>query len=665
MRIRGDAEDAIRLEVGSDPSDNEVSEVSLEFQLSLLQATLDSTQDGILVVDRGGRIVRSNQRLITMWGIPEEIVATQDVKRAIEYFRSQVSDPKRFDKGVAALVADPEKEHFDVIELADGRVFERYSRPQRLQDEVVGRVVSFHDVTEREVAARSLKQREEQLAEAQRLAQVGSWELDIRTGTAVLSTELARIFGRSEDDLTPTVAEFVQMVHQEDRGWVTDLLISTSAERAFDCTYRIVRPDGRIRVVHSVGHVVSDADDALTLRGFAQDITEKQELEDEIRQSQKMDAIGRLAGGIAHDLNNVLTTIFGYCQMLSEEATSEDSRAAIAEIEVAATSGAALMSQLLDFSRHRPASQRVFDLKKLLDPLKSLLRSVAREDIALTFRFKAEQATVRMKASQFEQILLNLIINARDAMLTGGEIVVSTSNVVVRGTESFATEMDPGSYILLSVSDTGSGMDRETKDRAFEPFFTTKKEGDVRGTGLGLSIVYGIVRQLGGMVRVESEVGVGTKVHVYLPQTTDQPGSEEQMADVPQALSGNETVLVAEDDRSVRQVVIRSLENLGYTVLEAAHPRDALALSEANPGAIDLLLTDVVMPEMDGPHLVGKVLPSQPNARVLYMSGYPQDLLKDKTLRSGDVAFIPKPITSRSLAEKVRQVLDGGVHHVD
>lgn len=657
MHLQGDAEDELRVEVVPDES-------SLEFQLSLLQATLDATQDGILVVDVTGRIIRSNQRLITMWGIPEDVVATQDVERAVEHFRSQVSDPIKFRERITGLVAEPEKEHFDVIELADGRVFERYSRPQRMQGEIVGRVVSFHDVTEREDAARSLRQREEQLAEAQRLAQIGSWELDIRTGSAVLSKELARIFGRSSPDRTHTVANFIDLVHPEDKGWVTDLLISTSAEKAFDCTYRIIRPDGTVRVIHSVGRVVTDEADSITLRGFAQDITEKQELEDEIRQSQKMEAIGRLAGGIAHDLNNVLTTIFGYCEMLSEEVVTEDSKASIAEIEVAATSGAALMSQLLDLSRHRPSAQGVFDLDQLMEPLKSLLRSVAREDIDLKFQLDADQAKVRMQASQFEQILLNLIINARDAMPEGGEIIVSTSNVVVQGTEVFATEMDPGSYILLSVSDTGSGMDRETKHRVFEPFFTTKKEGDVRGTGLGLSIVYGIVRQLGGLVRIESEVGAGTAVHVYLPQTTERTKSEEPTEDVPPLLSGNETILVAEDDRAVRKVVIKTLQSHGYNVLEAAHPLEAVAMSEANPGDIDLLITDVVMPEMNGQLLAERVLDLQPSARVVYISGYPQDHLGDEVLSSGDTIFIPKPVKTSALAVRVRQILDEGASRV-
>jgi two-component system cell cycle sensor histidine kinase/response regulator CckA len=207
-------------------------------------------------------------------------------------------------------------------------------------------------------------------------------------------------------------------------------------------------------------------------------------------------------------------------------------------------------------------------------------------------------------------------------------------------------------------------MDRETKHRAFDPFFTTKKEGDVKGTGLGLSIVYGIVRQLQGLVRIESEVGVGTTVHVYLPQTTAPIALDEPAAGIPPDLSGDETVLVAEDDRAVRKVVIRTLESQGYTVLEAALPHEALALSEANPGAIDLLITDVVMPEMNGPRLAADVLINQPNASVLYISGYPQDLLQGDMLRSSDATFIPKPVRLHALSAKVRQILDDGGRRV-
>jgi two-component system, cell cycle sensor histidine kinase and response regulator CckA len=390
--------------------------------------------------------------------------------------------------------------------------------------------------------------------------------------------------------------------------------------------------------------------------GTLTDVTERTQLEEQLRQAQKMEAVGRLAGGVAHDFNNLLTAIKGYGGLLMEALHPSDVRRAdVQEINKAADRAAALTRQLLAFSRKQVLKPVVLDLNDVVADMESMLRRLIGEDVRLATGLSSDLGAVRADRGQLEQVLMNLVINARDAMPGGGALTVETANVDVR--RRFVDRqlsVDPGHYVMLAVRDTGCGMDEETQQHIFEPFFTTKGVG---GTGLGLATVYGIVRQSGGFVRVESAPGVGTTIAVHLPRTADAPATGERVPSPAPPLAGRGTVLLCEDESAVRALARRVLEGQGYTVIEAAHGAAALAVAAAHAAEITLLVTDVVMPEMGGRELAEQLTAARPGLRVLYMSGYTDgDILRRGLAREGR-AFLQKPFTPEDLARKVQAVL--------
>jgi PAS domain S-box-containing protein len=391
---------------------------------------------------------------------------------------------------------------------------------------------------------------------------------------------------------------------------------------------------------------------------YVRDITEHRRLEEQFRQAQKMEAVGRLAGGIAHDFNNLLMVIRGYSDLLLEELKPADSRRrALEEIRKAGERAATLTLQLLAFSRKQVLQPQILDLNAVVSNINTMLRRLIGEDIELTMLPGAALDRVQADPGQVEQVIMNLAVNACDAMPHGGKLTIETANVNLD--EDYARRdgsAAPGPYVRLSVSDTGCGMDAETRARIFEPFFTTKERG--KGTGLGLATVYGIVKQSGGYIWVYSEVGRGTVFKIYLPRA---PGSAEvrQQEEVQQTLPGGvETVLVAEDDPAVRALVCGALASRGYTVQEARDGREALAAARGYKGPIHLLLTDVVLPHMSGRRLAERLLAERPESRLLYMSGYTDDAVVSHGVSAGNVPFLQKPFSASALSRKVREVLD-------
>jgi len=388
------------------------------------------------------------------------------------------------------------------------------------------------------------------------------------------------------------------------------------------------------------------------------DITQRRHLEDQLRQAQKMEAVGMLAGGIAHDFNNLLTIISGYSQLILISLDAYDrNRHSAEQIMKAADRAAALTKQLLAFSRRQVLQPRVLDLNKLVSSVSSMMQRLLGEDVDLRLVLPADLGRVNADPGQIEQVLMNLAVNSRDAMSQGGVLTIETSNVVLD--ESYANRhiaMKPGPYIMLAVSDTGCGMDEATKSRLFEPFFTTKGPG--RGTGLGLSTVFGIVKQSGGSVDVYSEPGHGTSVKVYLPRI-DQPVVIEAERLSKNVSRGTETILLVEDDEMVRTLVRETLVHEGYKVIDFADPVEAQRKSESHKGPIQLLITDVVMPKLSGRELAGQLIRRRPGMRVLYMSGYTDNAVMNSGILQTEVAFLQKPFTPASLTEKVRDVLEG------
>ena len=417
------------------------------------------------------------------------------------------------------------------------------------------------------------------------------------------------------------------------------------------------RKDGSAITVRISGRAVSSADEpADVLEAIAEDVTDRRVLEDQFRQAQKMEAVGRLAGGVAHDFNNLLMVISGYAEVILAKLElghplHEKGRA----IQQAADRATTLTRQLLAFSRKQLLELKVVDVNAIVADMERLLRPLIGENVELATALHSQAAHTRADAGQLEQVLMNLVVNAKDAMPAGGKLTISTQNIVVdenhRRGQNF---IRPGNYVLLSVTDTGTGMDKETQSRIFEPFFTTKEKG--KGTGLGLSTVYGIVKQTGGYVMVQSEEGRGTAFHIYLPRV-EEPTEKHAPPVAPAALGGSETVLLVEDEESVRQLVRETLTAKGYRVLEAENGEAGMAVAAQHQGTIDLVITDVVMPGMGGRELVRQIGETRPETRVLYLSGYTEDaIVSDGTIESG-TAFLQKPFTLQNLSRKVREIL--------
>ena len=392
---------------------------------------------------------------------------------------------------------------------------------------------------------------------------------------------------------------------------------------------------------------------------LAKDVTERRRLEEQLRQSQKMEAIGQLAGGIAHDFNNLLTAILGFCSLLERQVgANAQMRGDVAEIRHAAGRAAELTRKLLAFGRRQMLAPRVLDLNALVSDLDRMLRRVIGDHIVLVTQLEPALAPVKADLGQLEQIILNLVVNARDAMPQGGRVTIQTANTDL-GEPNADTHAPvvPGRYVLLAVSDTGTGMHPEAKAHLFEPFFTTKEVG--KGTGLGLATVYGIVKQSGGYIWVYSEPGSGTAVKIYLP-SCDQPVQPAARPPVLQGLpTGTETVLVVEDDEAIRSLARKVLTAQGYTVLEAADGLAALQIAQQHTGLLHLVLTDVVMPGMSGRELAQRLAPLLPQLKLLYMSGYTGDAVMHRGVLQDGLPFLAKPFSPEDLATTVRDVLDG------
>ncbi len=423
------------------------------------------------------------------------------------------------------------------------------------------------------------------------------------------------------------------------------------------------RKDAAIITVRISGRAVAGGDEpADVLEAIAEDITERRVLEDQFRQAQKMEAVGRLAGGIAHDFNNLLMVVSGYTEVLLDQLSPGHLLHAKAEaIQQASDRATTLTRQLLAFSRKQLLELKVIDVNAIVEDMERLLRPLIGENVELVTQLAPAVGCTRADAGQLEQVIMNLVVNAKDAMPSGGKICIRTASVTLD--DSYRPEntfIKSGPYVMICVSDNGHGMDRETQARIFEPFFTTKEKG--KGTGLGLSTVYGIIKQSGGYVFVQSELGRGTVFTIYFPRV-DEPS--EAVGATPVSLAaagGSETILLVEDEDSVRQLVRETLESRGYRVLEASNGNAALALAANHSDTIHLIITDVVMPGLSGHELTQQLLAARPGIKVLYLSGYAQDAFPAAAAPEAQKAFLQKPFTLQSLSRKVREILGPGTN---
>jgi PAS domain S-box-containing protein len=416
--------------------------------------------------------------------------------------------------------------------------------------------------------------------------------------------------------------------------------------------------DGRVTWVSTTKVPVRDAQGSIIgILGISRDITERKKLEDQLRASQKMEAVGRLAGGVAHDFNNMLGVIFGYGEMVLKHLDSGTPlHAKQNEVLKAAERAAALTRQLLAFSRQQVLQPRVLDLNDVVADMDKMLRRLIGEDVELRTRLDPALGSISADPGQLGQIIMNLAVNARDAMPGGGRLTVETANVELD--DAYATHHPPtvpGRYVMLAVTDTGCGMDADVRARIFEPFYTTKPQGE--GTGLGLSTVYGIVKQSGGYIWVYSEVGLGTTFKIYLPRVDSVP-AEVESTPVAADARGSETVLIIEDEAALRRAVTAMLEESGYRVLAAPDGASALQIADEHEGPIDLLVADVIMPGMSGREAAEAIAASRKGVKILYVSGYTGEAIRQRGALKAGAAFLSKPFPAAALLHKCRELLD-------
>ena len=499
---------------------------------------------------------------------------------------------------------------------------------------------------------------------AQRIGMVGSWEVDLVTGISEWSDETYRICGLAPGEVTPHVEIFYGLVHPDDEARVrTESEVPLAAGEQRRLEYRLVLKDGSERDVLARMEMVYGTDGIpLRLRGTCQDMTDhraaillRARLEEQVRLSQKMEAVGSLAGGVAHDFNNLMSVILSYVGFVTDSLPEVDQRRDdLAEIQKAAERAAALTRQLLALGRKQVLEPVPLNMNQVALSMESMLRRIIGEDITLEHSLDPELGLAMADPGQIEQVVMNLVSNARDAMPDGGSLTIETQNIEFD--DGQVAGLSAGSYVMLSVSDSGTGMDEATKARMFEPFFTTKEVG--KGTGLGLPTAYGIAKQSGGNLSIYSELGVGTIVRIYLPRTYLPETPEAKQEVTPEPEPGHETILVVEDEAGVRKSIDRILSSAGYTVLTAVNGADALRVCETHVGAIALVLTDVIMPKMNGANLARELIRRWPAARVLFMSGYSGDAIVHKGILDAGTEFIGKPFKAADLTRKVRQVLD-------
>lgn len=767
-------------------------EEEIQRTLSLLNATLESTADGILVVDLNGKIVSYNQKFVQLWHIPDSVIASRDDDQVLAFVLDQLKDPKGFLNKVRTLYAQSEAESYDVIEFKDGRRFERFSTPQRIGDRIIGRVWSFRDVTSHLQAEEALARSEERYRmlveesfdgifiqrgfeiifanrrlhemlgyeegellgmnhwliyhpdyqsltreramarlrgesppstyEVKFLRKDGTsfcgeinakvinflgesgiqvWARDIserKRSEEILQAEKERfrslsegapfgmvmighdgrfkyinpkfkeLFGYDLTDVPDGKTWFRKAYpdpnyrHQVISTWLADYTVSKPGEKVpRDFTVRC--KDGTEKIVNFISVSLQSGETLMT----CEDITELKRAEETLRQteeqlrhSQKMEAVGKLAGGVAHDFNNLLTVIKGYAELSCIGLEENDPlRANLVEIRKASERASSLTRQLLAFSRRQILDLKIVNLNTLLKDLDKMLHRILGEDIELVYHLSQDLGMVKTDPGQMEQVILNLAVNARDAMPSGGKLSIETSNVELD--EAYTKkhmEVTPGQYVMLSVSDSGIGISPEVKDRIFEPFFTTKEKG--KGTGLGLSTVYGIVKQSGGNIYVYSEMGRGTTFKIYLPRIEAEEENHLLPPESNHSLPrGNEKILLAEDETSVRELTARILREQGYQVFEAQNGMDILNFVHSHPERdFHLLVTDVVMPLMSGKELENRLKQFMPHLKVLFISGYTDNAIVHHGVLMEGVEFLQKPFTHHALLYKVREVLD-------
>ena len=619
-----------------------------------LRSIIDGAPIGIIFSDAEGRAIVSNAAVERIAGRPASELNGEAWRSAIH--------PDDW-----ATIADMTARHLesDAVYVMTARLLrpdgstswiEVHARNLFKGSTRTGRLLMTLDVTERHRMEAALRESETLFRElADNVDAVFYLAHPGGDGVDYVSSGFGRIWGRESADLLNSPGLWLEAVHPEDRDRVQELFARDRLH--FRADYRIVRPDGTTRWISDRSFPVrNSAGEVVRIAGVATDDTARHTLEAQLLQAQRLESIGRLAGGVAHDFNNLLTVILSHAAFARQDPgyAAED----LAAIERAGTRAAELTAQLLAFARRQVVEPRVVDLNALTLQVDRMLRRLLGEQVVLETTLQPGLWPVRVDPTQLEQVLVNLAVNARDAMPNGGTLTIETGNVVLDdGYAALHADVVPGDYVLLAVSDSGEGIAPSALPMIFEPFFTTKPSGV--GTGLGLATCYGIVKQAGGHIWAYSEPGQGATFKVYLPRAAGVP-TPLDVAAVAQTLRGSETILLVEDDDEVRAIAARALAEHGFQVLEARDGAEALATARAHDGEIHLVVTDVVMPRMGGKELVAKLAEERPGTKVLYASGYTRNAIVHQGVLEAGTHFLQKPYVPATLTRKVREVLDGG-----
>ena len=631
------------------------AEAELRERESRLGAILETAVDGIVLIDDEGTIRSFNAAAERMFGYRESEIVGANVTQLMpsphreehgDYIRNYLETKRGKIIGVGREVLGRRK---------DGGTF-----PIELGvSEVDGGEVRFagivRDISRQKAAEEALRDSRRTLSTlignlpgmVYRCANDHAWTMKF------VSAGCEDLTGHGPEAFVEERVSFADLIHPDDRDEVRrQVERAVAARHPYTLNYRLVDVSGATKWVWEQGTPVFDGDELKFLEGWVTDVTKRKQLEEEFLQAQKLEAVGRLAGGIAHDFNTLLTAIIGGCRIV-ESHVPESSEAArfLGEVRREAKRGASMTRQLLDFSRKRPHEPRLIRVNDAVKDAEMILRKLLGEDVDLEVRLDGTDPRILADPVQIEQILMNLSVNARDSMPQGGKLRIGLSS-----TQHIEVGGKSGAFVVLEVTDSGCGMDRATRERAFEPFFTTKGVG--KGTGLGLSTVFGLVQEFGGHIELESELGKGTTFRLYFPRhgnaatTTEEVEPEVEK----ESVAGEGTILVVEDEDLVRAGIVHFLKRLGYDVLSAGTPTQAMEVVEACP-RIELILSDIVLPEKNGPTLVEEIKRRIPNVRVLFMSGFSDDALREQGRLESGVAIIEKPFEEHDLAQRIRESL--------
>jgi two-component system, cell cycle sensor histidine kinase and response regulator CckA len=661
VTLAGDPGQTLRLRgILVDITASKRAEADLQASKSLLETVMNNIPQGVFWKDRDSRYLGCNRVVARAFGFetPEQMVGNTDFA-SVGLRREQAAFFVQKDREVM----ESRVAQLGIIEeatLANGATIWMETNKIPLRDadgEVIGVLGTWQDITERKLAATALAESNQKLQSLIQVAPFAMLIVDADATVQMWNPSAERIFGWSAGEVLGKPLPYVPADRQaEFHGLLADGL---KGKRQLAREVVRMRKDGSPVELSLWSAPLCDGQGRInSVLAFLVDNTERKSLELQLRQAQKMEAVGRLAGGVAHDFNNLLTVISGYTEILLKDLVGDERRKnMVVEIRKAGERAASLTRQLLAFSRKQVLAPKVLDLNAIVAESEKMLKRLVGEDVRLAVKLNPSLAHVKTDVGQLEQALMNLVVNARDAMPQGGTITIETANVDLDEDycRSFA-EVKPGRYVMLALSDTGCGMDEPTMVRIFEPFFTTKEPG--KGTGLGLAMVHGFIKQSGGHVSVSSEVGKGSSFKVYLPEVQVVRTLGKSRFGQKKMPQGSETILLVEDDVEVRVLTYQILQSCGYTVLAAAHGAEAIQMAEKHQGTLHLLLSDVVMPGMGGRQVAERVKALKPAIKVLYLSGYTDDAVVRHGVLESETAFLQKPFTPALLANKVREVLD-------